>query len=343
MPSATEKKIRLIDNNGAPRGERNYIVYNPPVVNSQLGIRASAVKESAKIGAFVLQNKVPAIIFARSRVRVEVISTYLRQQCPGVPLAAYRGGYLPNERRLIERGLREGTLQGVVSTNALELGIDIGMLDAVITTGYPGSISSLMQQFGRAGRRGEPSLAIMVATSSPLDQYIAGNPDFVVSGSPEGATVNPDNLLILMDHIKCAAFELPFSPAERFATHLSTTAEMLAYLEEMGVLKRAEGRFHWMSDIYPAGEISLRTASQENFVIMEKDTEARTIGEVDFHSAPTLIHQDAIYMHQGRMYYIDELDWERRLAYCHELNQSIIQTPKSRPTCMCLRSMTKVF
>lgn len=315
-----ERPVHLIDNNGAPSGEKHYLIYNPPVVNEQLGIRSSAVKEAAKFGSFILKNNIATIIFARSRMRVEIISTYLKEKCKSAKLASYRGGYLPNERRKIEKGLRNKEILGVVSTNALELGIDIGMLDAVITTGYPGSISSMQQQFGRAGRRGEASLSVMIATSSPLDQYIANNPEFVIDSNPECACINPDNILILMDHLKCAAFELPFSEDERFAKHLSTTKEMLEYLEEMGILKKAENKYHWMNQIYPATEISLRTAASENFVIIDKTDKTTVIGEVDYHSAPTLIHDDAIYIHMGKQYYIDKLDWERRTAYCHEVD-----------------------
>ncbi|MCX7679367.1 MAG: DEAD/DEAH box helicase [Spirochaetes bacterium] len=313
------RPVTLIDKNGAPCGEKHYVIYNPPVINEDLGIRASAIKEAVKIGEMIIKNRIPTIIFARSRLRVEIVSTYLRERCGDIPVVAYRGGYLPNERRAIEKGLREGRITGVVSTNALELGIDIGMLDVAISVGYPGSISSMFQQFGRAGRRGEPSLAILVATSSPLDQFICNNTDFFVNANPESATINPDNLLILMDHIKCSSFELPFKENERFAPHLATTREMLEYLESEGVLKRSDGKFHWMSDIYPANEISLRTASQENFVIIDTKDKNKVIGEVDYYSAPTDIHDDAIYIHQGRQYYIDKLDWERRMAYCHEV------------------------
>jgi len=315
----TGRQFTLVDKSGAPRGERHYVIYNPPVVNYDLGIRASAVKEAAKVGAILLKNKIPTIVFARSRLRVEIIYTYLRERCAGVPVSAYRGGYLPNERRAIERGLRERRITGVVSTNALELGIDIGMLDASVTVGYPGSISSLHQQFGRSGRRGSSSLSVMIATSSPLDQYICNNPHFVLHSNPESATVNPDNLLILMDHLKCAAFELPFSADERFAESLSTTTEVMEYLAGEGVVKKSGEKYHWMSDIYPANDVSLRTAAQENFVIVDNDERATVIGEVDFFSAPTLIHNDAIYLHQGRQYYIDNLDWERRMAFCHEV------------------------
>ncbi|MBN1501745.1 MAG: DEAD/DEAH box helicase [Spirochaetes bacterium] len=318
--SLIEKHVELIDKNGAPSGEKHIVIYNPPVVNEQLGIRSSSVKEVAKLGSLILKNKIPAIVFARSRMRVEIITTYLNEQCPGLNIKGYRGGYLPNERRAIEKGLRDRSIDGVVSTNALELGIDIGMLDAVITTGYPGSFSSMMQQFGRAGRRNDKSLAIMVATSSPLDQYIASNPHFLEASNPETASVNADNLLILMDHIKCAAFELPFGDDEKFAEHLSTTAEMLTYLEEMNVLKKTSGKYHWMSDIYPANSVSLRSAAQENFVIIDKTHTSRVIGEVDYYAAPELIHDDAVYIHQGQQYYIDKLDWDRRMAYAHEID-----------------------
>jgi len=314
-----EMPFTVIDNNGAPRGKKHFVIYNPPVVDQALGIRASAVKEAAKVGSLCVKNNVSTIIFCRSRLRVEIIATYLKEQCAGFSVAAYRGGYLPNERRHIEKGLREKKINAVVSTNALELGIDIGMLDCAISVGYPGSIASLQQQSGRAGRRGTDSMAIMVATSSPLDQYIANNPHFVFENNPEMASINPDNLLILMDHIKCAAFEIPFAIDELFTPGHSTTREMLEYLAQRNILKESGGKFHWMSDIYPANDISLRSASHDNVVIVHKDNHAQVIGQIDLPSAPTMIHDDAIYIHQGQQYYIDKLDWERRIAYCHEV------------------------
>lgn len=314
-----ELPFAVIDNNGAPRGKKHFVIYNPPVVDHALGIRASAVKEAAKVGALCVKNNVSTIIFCRSRLRVEIVATYLKEKCAGYAVAAYRGGYLPSERRQIEKGLREKKINAVVSTSALELGIDIGMLDCSISVGYPGSIASLQQQSGRAGRRGAASIAIMVATSSPLDQYIAHNPHFVFEANPETANINPDNLLILMDHIKCAAFEIPFSVDELFTPHHSTTHEMLQYLASKYILKEAGGRYHWMSDIYPANDISLRSASQDNVVIVQNNNHAEVIGEIDYPSAPTMIHDDAIYLHQGQQYYIDRLDWERKTAYCHEV------------------------
>jgi len=326
----TGAEVHLIDENGAPQSEKHLVVYNPPVVNKQLGIRSSSVKEAASIGTLILKNKIPCIIFARSRVRVEVLTNYLKERVKGAKIVSYRGGYLPNERRRIEHGLRHGEIEGVVSTNALELGIDIGMLDAVISAGYPGSISSLFQQFGRAGRRGTPSIAILVATSSPLDQYIASNPSFLITSSPERATINPDNLLVLMDHLKCAAFELPFSPDERFAAHLSTTKEMLDFLSQQGVLKFTGDRYHWMEQIYPANEISLRTASQENFVIVDTTRNNQVIGEIDYNAAPTLIHTDAIYLHQGQQFYVDKLDWDRRTAFVHAIDSDYYTDAQSK-------------
>jgi len=314
-----ELPFTIIDNNGAPRGKKHFVIYNPPVVDKALGIRASAIKEAATIGSLCVKNNVSTIIFCRSRLRVEIIATYLKEKCNNYSVAAYRGGYLPNERRQIEKGLREKKINAVVSTNALELGIDIGMLDCAISVGYPGSIASLQQQSGRAGRRGAESLAIMVATSSPLDQYIAKHPHFVFENNPETANINPDNLLILMDHIKCAAFEIPFSTDELFTHHHLTTKEMLQYLASKNILKESGGKFHWMSDIYPANDISLRSASQDNVVIVHNDNHAEVIGQIDYPSAPTMIHDDAIYIHQGQQYYIDKLDWERKIAYCHDI------------------------
>jgi len=313
----TGRSMFLVNESGAPSGEKNFIIYNPPVVNENLGIRQSSVKLSAEIASTFIRNKITTIVFAKSRIRAEIITNYIKEKTHA-RLAAYRGGYLPVERRDIEHKMRSGELDGIVSTNALELGIDIGSLDAVISVGYPGSVSSLLQQFGRAGRRNSSSLSLLVANSSALDQYIAENPEFLTGFPPENAVINPDNLLILLDHIKCAAFELPFSETERFAPHISTTKEILDYLESEGILKNASGKYHWMNAIYPANEASLRSASHDNVVIVDATSANKVIGEVDLSSAPTLIHDEAIYIHQGRQFYIDKLDWERRTAFCHE-------------------------
>ncbi|MHB9146552.1 MAG: DEAD/DEAH box helicase [Symbiobacteriia bacterium] len=310
--------VFLIDGNGAPRGEKHLILYNPPVVNQQLGIRRSSLLEAKRVAADLLKNHIQTIVFARSRLNVEVMLTYLHEATAGYlgtgKVRGYRGGYLPLERRAIEKGLRQGDVLGVVSTSALELGIDIGQLDACVIAGYPGSVSSVWQQAGRAGRRQGTSAAVLVASSAPLDQYLITHPEYFLELPPEHGYINPDNLLILISHLKCAAFELPFEDGESFG--VETTGEILGFLEEEKVLRHAGGRWHWMSDNFPAEEISLRSAASENFVIIDT-TEARNrvIGEMDRMAAMTMLHQDAIYIHAGRQFHVDNLDWHEKKAY----------------------------
>jgi len=318
-----EEEVVLIDNNGAPRGEKHFIFYNPPVVNRELGIRKSSVKEVRAIAKHFLGAGVQTIVFARSRLRVEILLTYLKDVMKSLKrspqlVRGYRGGYLPNERREIERGLREGTIQGVVSTNALELGIDIGQLSVSLMAGYPGTIASTWQQAGRAGRRESVSAAVLVATSGPLDQYIINHPEYFFKRSPEMGIVDPNNLVILLSHVKCAAFELPFRDGERFG--VDATDELLKYLEEHRVLHHAGDQYHWTSEAYPAEEISLRRAAPDNVVIVDTTEGERVIGEVDLYSAPMLVHDEAIYIHEGKQYHVDKLDWERRKAYVRRVD-----------------------
>jgi DEAD/DEAH box helicase domain-containing protein len=320
----TEEKMCLIDNNGAPSGRKHFLFYNPPIVNKPLNIRRSATLEVRKIAGELLKNKIQTIIFARSRVRVEIILTYLQElvknQLGDKSIMGYRGGYLPTERRKIEKGLRSGEIYGVVSTNALELGVDIGQLQVCIMTGYPGTISSAWQQAGRAGRRHGEALVIMVASSSPLDQYIIQNPAYFLEKSPETARINPDNLIILIDHMKCAAYELPFKAGEQFGT--VGTEELLEYLTEERVLYRNGDKWFWMNDSFPAHNISLRSASQENVIIVDQSDVAnvKVIGEMDRFSAMTLLHDEAIYLHQGNQYQVEKLDWEEKKAFVREVD-----------------------
>lgn len=320
----TEEKMTLIDNNGAPSGRKHFVFYNPPIVNKPLNIRKSATLEVRKLAGELLKNKIQTIIFARSRVRVEIILTYLQElvkhQLGPKSIVGYRGGYLPTERRKIEKGLRSGEIYGVVSTNALELGVDIGQLQVCIMTGYPGTISSAWQQAGRAGRRHGEALVIMVASSSPLDQYMIQNPGYFFSKSPETARINPDNLIILIDHMKCAAYELPFKAGEEFGA--VGTEELLEYLTEERVLYRNGDKWYWMNDSFPAHNISLRSASQENVVIVDQTDVARVkvIGEMDRFSAMTLLHDEAIYLHQGRQFQVEKLDWEEKKAFVREVD-----------------------
>ena len=314
------RPVRVVDENGAPRGERHLIIYNPPVVNRQLGIRRGVLPEARRWAERFLKNGVPTIVFARTRLAVEVLLTYLRDALgdQGHRVRGYRGGYLPGERREIERGLREGRVLGVVATNALELGIDIGSLQAAVLAGYPGSVASFWQQAGRAGRRRDASVAVLVASSSPLDQYIARHPEFLLERPVEAAFIHPDNLYILVSHIQCAAFELPFRSGERFGDQ--PVDDVLAFLEEQGLVQRAGDRWHWISDTFPAHEISLRSAAEENVVIIDVSRGARVIGEVDRFSAPLLVHEQAIYIHEGQQYQVERLDFEENKAYVRPVN-----------------------
>lgn len=320
----TEKPVKLVDNNGAPSGKKHFVFYNPPIVNKPLNIRRSATLEARKLAGELLKNKIQTIVFARSRVRVEILLSYLQElvkhKLGPKAIRGYRGGYLPTERREIEKGLRSGDIYGVVSTNALELGVDIGQLQVCVMTGYPGTIASSWQQAGRAGRRHGESLVIMVASSSPLDQYVIQNPDYFFNKSPETARINPDNLIILVDHIKCAAYELPFNVGERFGTF--ETEEVLEYLEEERVLHQNGDKFYWMNDSFPAHNISLRSASQENVVIIDQSDVAnvKVIGEMDCFSAMTLLHEEAIYLHQGTQFQVEMLDWEEKKAFVREVD-----------------------
>lgn len=320
----TGTDVRLIDNNGAPSSKKHIIFYNPPIVNKELGIRRSSMLEAEGLAESLIRNGVQTIVFTRSRLNVEVLVTYLKDIFHGSRDAdsrvrGYRGGYLPNLRREIEKGLREGSITGVVSTNALELGIDIGALEACIICGYPGTIASTWQQAGRAGRRSGVSVAILVANSSPLDQYIIGNPDYFFEKSPENGLINPDNLVILYNHMKCAAFELPFEDGEKFG--VDTTAEILSFMEEARLVRHVGKRWHWMSDVFPADEISLRSASNENFIIIDiSEPKHAVIGETDRFSAPMLLHEEAIYMHEGIQYQVEKLDFDDKKAYVRRVN-----------------------
>lgn len=319
----TGRPFTLVDQSGAPRGAKNIVFYNPPVLNAELGLRASSLKEAAKLGAHLLKNRISTIFFCRSRMRVELLFTYIRERVPELAskIRAYRGGYLPNERRRIEKELREGDVIGVVSTNALELGVDIGMLQVSVTLGYPGSISSLQQQFGRAGRRGDESLSVLIATSSGTDQFLANHPEYFLEKNPERAMANPDNLLIAADHVKCSAYELPFKKDETFGGY-EGTREIIDHLVGHRVLTESGGKFHWMSDMYPANTFGLRSGSRENFAIIDitQTGNEKVIGEVDYFAAPTLIHEDAIYIHQGEQYYVEALLWDDLQARVRRIN-----------------------
>jgi DEAD/DEAH box helicase domain-containing protein len=319
----TGSEMELINNNGAPSGRKHFAFYNPPIVNKPLNIRKSATLEVRDLAGEFLKNKIQTIVFARSRVRVEIILTYLqelvKQELGPKSIRGYRGGYLPVQRREIERGLRNGEIYGVVSTNALELGVDIGQLQVCIMTGYPGTIASAWQQAGRAGRRQGEALIIMVGSSSPLDQYIIQHPEYFFEQNPETARINPNNLVILLDHIKCAAYELPFKQGDTFGG--VDLEDILEFLTVEKVLHHRGNKWFWMNDAFPAHNISLRSASQENVIIIDQTVTAnvKVIGEMDRFSAMTLLHDEAIYLHQGTQYQVEKLDWEEKKAFVREI------------------------
>ena len=322
-----EKEVEVVEENGAPAGEKLFVFYNPPMVNRNLGIRRSYINEATRVAKEILARKLQTIVFANSRLHTEVLLTYLQQANlpkPGQPepIRGYRGGYLPGERREIERGLRDGRILGVVATNALELGIDVGSLDACVMAGYPGSIASTWQRVGRAGRRSGSSCAVFIASSAPLDQFIVQHPDYFFGSSPEHAHIQPDNLEILVNHLKCAAFELPISADERFGN--VDLPELCEQLGEAGFLHQSGGNWHWIDEAYPADTISLRSVTSDNFVIIdttgEEDGKPEVIGEVDFSSALTTVHPKAIYIHQGQQYQVESLDFDKRKAYVKPVN-----------------------
>lgn len=320
----TGAPMRLIDDNGAPSGRKHFVFYNPPIVNQPLNIRKSATVEVNHLAKEFLKNKIQTIVFARSRVRVEIILSHLQElvknQISSKAIRGYRGGYLPKQRREIERGLRQGEIIGVVSTNALELGVDIGQLQVCVMTGYPGSVASTWQQAGRAGRRHGEALILMVAASTPIDQYIVQNPEYFFDRSPESARINPENLIILVDHLKCAAYELPLKENEEFGP--LDVKDILEYLVEERVIHQNGDTFYWANQSFPAGNISLRSASQENVVIIDQSETAnvKIIGEMDRFSAMTLLHDEAIYLHEGVQYQVEKLDWDHKKAFVRQVD-----------------------
>ncbi len=320
-----EEKAYLVNENGSPSGERHFVLYNPPLVDAVQGIRRGVVLESQSLASRLLREGVKTIVFARSRIRTELIASYIKDSLKNfytdnhrINVASYRGGYLPNERRRIEKGLREGTIQGVVSTNALELGIDIGGLDASILAGFPGSFASTWQQAGRAGRRSSVSLSILIASSSPMDQYIIRHPEYFFAKSPESAWLDPDNLFVLTDQVKCAVFELPFKAGELFKIPVD---DLLAYLGESGVIRNAGGKWFWSDRAYPAEKISLRTTTPGNVVIVDTtEGSDQVIGEMDRPAAKMQLYDNAIYLHLGEQYVVKKLDVENLRCYVEKAN-----------------------
>jgi DEAD/DEAH box helicase domain-containing protein len=318
-----EDEVAVQSGNGAPAAEKTFVFYNPPVVNRALGIRRSYINEATRVSQEFLKHDLQTMVFANSRLHTEIILTYLQQANPQFPgesetIRGYRGGYLPTERREIERSLREGRIRGVVTTSAMELGIDVGSLDAVVMAGYPGTIAATWQRAGRAGRRSGSSCVVLVASSAPLDQFIIRHPDYFFGNAPEHAFIQPDNLEILINHLKCAAFELPLAPDEKFGD--VDLPDLCARLSDAGYLHRAGQNFHWTHEAYPADTISLRSVTSDNFIIIDITGAPAVIGEVDFVSALTTVHEKAIYLHGAQQYHVEHLDCKQRKAYVKQVD-----------------------
>ena len=316
--------VTAITESGAPQGQKHLLLWNPPVLNPDLGLRASARSQTTRIARLTVTSGLKTIVFANTRLMVEVITKYMkdvfdRDRRKPARVFAYRGGYLPTERRATERKLRAGGVDCVITTSALELGVDIGSLDVCILNGYPGTIAGTWQRLGRAGRRNRTALGVLVGTSEPLDQFIVRNPGFFLGASPEHARIAPDQLLILMDHVRCAAFELPFREGETFGNE--DLGALLSYLEEQGVVHREGTQWHWMADSYPANAVSLRSVAEGNFVVVDTTAgKQEVIAEVDYGSAPMTIHEGAIYMVQASPWQVERLDWQGRKAFVTKTN-----------------------
>jgi DEAD/DEAH box helicase domain-containing protein len=339
-----EKPVALIDDDGAARGVKHFLIYNPPIVNRDLGLRRSTLLESVRLAEDLLGHDIQTIIFARARKSVELILRYLRRNLPSPKtgrgaggegqIRGYRSGYLPRQRREIERGLRDGKVRAVVATTALELGIDIGGMDAALLAGYPGTIAGAWQQAGRAGRQTDASLAALITSANPLDQFLAHHPEYFFGRSPEAALINPDNLLILLAHLRCAAFELPFQVGESFGRVDDTqVAEFLRFLQQTGILHQSGDKYFWMADQYPAEAVSLRSASPETVVLQARDGDEWTaIGQVDWASAVWMVHPGAVYLHEGRLYLVEALDLDQHIARLREADVDYYTQPHSETT-----------
>ncbi len=329
------RKITVIDEDASPAGKRIFGVYEPEIVNPIAGLRANALEEARELAREVTGPGHQTIFFCARRTAVEVLTRYLKENAQRLGLKpseirGYRGGYLPNMRREIESGLKDGKIKVVVSTNALELGVDIGALDVAVLVGYPGSQASFWQRAGRVGRRGKPSLVIQIARSEPVDQFLVHHPEYLFEAPREKLGVDPDNLVLLSEHVKCASFEMPFHAQEdedgeeelagepEFGT-APHVPEILDYLsDESGFLHRRQDTWFWMADAYPAQDVSLAGGDIDNVLILEAGTE-RAIGETDRESSITTVHEGAIYQVQGVTWRVERFDYHNRRAYVTEV------------------------
>ena len=312
-----EQDVHLIDQDSSPKGPAHFLVYNPPFVDEKLGIRKSSIDYGVTFTQKLMKSNHQSLVFARTRRTVEMLLIYLRNRLPfqdRESVKGYRSGYLKSERREIEQGLKSGKLKAVISTSALELGVDIGDLDAVILVGFPGTIATARQRIGRAGRKQQPSLGILIVTNEAMDQYLAAHPEYLVDRNPEQALIDPQNLVILLQHISCAAFELPFSNTESFGSmSAEELANFLDLLEKSGSLTRQGDDYFWLADRYPAAEVSLRSSTPDvvSLNVVGEGNQSKFIGQVDANAARWYVHKDAIYLHDAEMYEVLDLDLDQ--------------------------------
>ncbi len=305
-----EEPIEIVEEDFSQKGEKHFLIYNPPFLNKELGIRRSYLQESIRILRFLRESDFQILFFARSRRNVEMIFSYLEKKDEPVDdIRTYRSGYLASTRRDTEIAMKKGNIQTVIATNALELGIDIGGIDIVILCGYPGTIAGTRQQSGRAGRRNKPSLTILITTSDPLEQYLAFNPDYLFKRAPEQALIEPDNPYIILSHLSSAIFELPFRIDEKYGSLSNQQLNFwLNLLQRMNKSKLSNNRYFWISEKYPAEEISLRMADPSQFALMHNN---RIIGKLDKQSAFWMAHPGAVYLQEGSIYVVEDLDLEK--------------------------------
>lgn len=313
--------VMPVTNDGSPKGKKVFVIWNPPLLDQTME-RRSSISEAKELLVKLLRQRVQTIAFTRARVVAELIYRYVREELAryGSGLAssvrAYRGGYLPEERRAIERQLFSGELMGVISTNALELGIDIGSLDACLIVGFPGTIASTWQQAGRAGRSGEDALVILLTNNTPIDQYLANHPHYFFEQTPENAIIDPDNPYVVVGHLRAAAYELPIRVEEEttFGRFAPALLDILA--EDQQIVYRGD-RWFWVGKGYPADDFSLRNISENTYTIVDTTDGNQVIGSIDELSAFTQLHTEAVYMHDGDTYFVSHLDLTEKVAYVH--------------------------
>lgn len=326
-----EEAFIEVSENQSPRGNKYFILYNPPIIHQELGVRRSSLSESVRLSGDLLVKGIQTLLFTHTRKNVEIGVRLLQTQNPdqAQKIFAYRSGYLPSERRKVERALKTGTASAVVATNALELGVDIGGIDAVIISGYPGSIAATHQQAGRSGRKKQDSLAVLVASSNPLDQYIIKHPEYITEKPPEMALINPNNPLILLQHLRCAVFELPFRQNDSFG--ILSWEHILPYLQILTLNREVfaiADRFIWRANQYPSQSVSLRSTSGESFLLqVEEDDQLTTIGEIDQASVDWMVHPNAVYLHQGQSYIVEELNFDKKRVRLSTFNGDYYTQP----------------